>query len=269
MKISYIREMSDLHGEFYGKKETVFLPPELPTDSETVLLLSGDVHVGARAIKSGWMKILSERFAYVMYVLGNHEHYTESVDRTADKIRAALVVANITNVVVMDNKVFEIPGANVKVIGGTMWTDFNKGHPVSMWEASRNMKDYKKIRNHLGSHPFNTQTAARLHSEFKSFLIDELAKPFDGYVIVMTHHAPHQLSIHPMYANDYHSNGAYASDLSDIILDHSQIKYWFHGHMHNNSYYNIGDDCLVVCNPFGYHGHEVNDSFDPVLRIQL
>jgi Icc-related predicted phosphoesterase len=73
--------------------------------------------------------------------------------------------------------------------------------------------------------------------------------------VVVTHHAPTTLSIGAMYKHDTLMNGAFASDLTDFILDRPQIKLWTHGHMHNVSDYMIGDT-RVVCNPRGYIGHE-------------
>ena len=52
-------------------------------------------------------------------------------------------------------------------------------------------------------------------------------------------------------------NGAYASDLSDFILDQENIKYWVHGHMHDPFDYEIGQ-CRVVCNPRGYSNERGN-----------
>ena len=50
-------------------------------------------------------------------------------------------------------------------------------------------------------------------------------------------------------------NGAYSSDLSELMLDHPQIRMWTHGHTHHNFDYMIGQ-CRVVCNPRGYIGYE-------------
>lgn len=270
--------MSDLHLEF-----GTFQIPRLDTDKETILLLSGDIHVGDRVLKehrigkskppiygSAWIKDVSEQFAHVLYIMGNHEHYRGSIDRTAIKIREGLAAADITNVTVLDNGVFEIPDINVKVIGGTMWTDYNKGHPVTMYMAQQNMNDHKYIRCNKHLRKFRPQEALLEHLAFKEFLLEELAKEYDGTIILMTHHAPHQLSINPMYANDYHGNGCYASDLSEIILDYPTIKYWFHGHVHHTLDYNdIGGICRVICNPRGYFGDILNEEFDPTFIISL
>jgi hypothetical protein len=50
-------------------------------------------------------------------------------------------------------------------------------------------------------------------------------------------------------------NGAYSSDLSELMLDNRNIKVWTHGHTHEDFDYMIGS-CRVVCNPRGYDGYE-------------
>jgi Icc-related predicted phosphoesterase len=90
----------------------------------------------------------------------------------------------------------------------------------------------------------------------------------DKKIIMVCHHALHQKSIHENYVNDYLMNGAYASDLSEFILDRPNIKLVTHGHMHNNSDYMIGDT-RVICNPRGYNPNDLNHYFDPNLVVEI
>jgi hypothetical protein len=77
------------------------------------------------------------------------------------------------------------------------------------------------------------------------------------------------MSIDPTYKDDHHMNGAYYSDLSELILDNPQIKTWVHGHMHNQSDYMIGDT-RVVTNPRGYMGYEtIANTFDPGFSFEV
>jgi hypothetical protein len=88
---------------------------------------------------------------------------------------------------------------------------------------------------------------------------------------VLTHHAPSYQSVHPKYRNSGIANGAYVSDLDDLILDHTSIKYWSHGHTHSSFRYKI-NECEVICNPRGYFGHNTSDlnlDFDPNLTIEI
>lgn len=262
--VKYVRPMSDLHLEF-GPFEV----PHLPTDSETILLLNGDIHVGGKELQDDWLKNLSQRFAYVLKIQGNHDHWCSSIDVTTRKLREGLQAQGLDNVFVLENEVFIIPGTNWKVLGGTAWTDYNKGNPVTMWTAKQNMKDFAKIRTSNYGRRLSPEFLLAEHRKFTAFVRAEASKDDGFYTIVMSHHGPHMLSGDSIYSHDYHGNGCYHSDLSDLILDHPKIKFWFHGHMHNTSNYMIGDDCNVICQPRGYHGEELNDDFDPCHLIEL
>jgi len=66
-------------------------------------------------------------------------------------------------------------------------------------------------------------------------------------------------------------NGAYHSDLSNIMLDNPQIKLWTHGHTHNCFDYVIGET-RVVCNPRGYHqtsGWSEDTGWDPEKVVEV
>ena len=76
-----------------------------------------------------------------------------------------------------------------------------------------------------------------------------------GSYIVVGHHAPSSQSVAEWFRADTLMNGAFRSELDGFIETRPQIKYWLHGHMHNNSNYWVGET-RVVCNPRGYIGHE-------------
>ena len=50
-------------------------------------------------------------------------------------------------------------------------------------------------------------------------------------------------------------NGAYASNLEEIMYNHPQIKLWVHGHIHDPVDYII-NETRVVSNPRGYSSRE-------------
>lgn len=260
----FIREMSDVHLEFGS-----FSVPELDTDSQTVLILSGDIHIKDKAETSGWMASLSKRFYHVFRVLGNHEHYRSSLDITPIKIRNQITEQHLSNVSVLDNDsvILESVAGPIKFIGSTMWTDLNKGCPHTMWAAEQNMNDFKYIRFNNYENKWNPRAQIIIHRKALKYLVEEL-KSWSGTTVVITHHAPHQLSIGSHYKDDHLMNGCYRSDLSDTILDYPQIKFWFHGHIHDVADYFIGDT-RIICNPRGYVGEELVDGFDPLLLLDL
>lgn len=50
-------------------------------------------------------------------------------------------------------------------------------------------------------------------------------------------------------------NGGYSSEMTEFITNNPQIKFWTHGHTHDNFDYMVGTT-RVVCNPRGYINYE-------------
>ena len=98
---------------------------------------------------------------------------------------------------------------------------------------------------------FTPEQALALHRESRAWLEAELARPWDGKTVVVTHHAPHPMSIAPKYRGDP-ITPAFVSDLSAVIERH-QPNLWIHGHTHASFDYVVpGTKTRVVCNPRGY-----------------
>jgi predicted phosphodiesterase len=202
---------------------------------------------------------VSFQFKHVIYVMGNHEHYHGKFDQSADIIRQTLGYLNIHNIHLLDRDTKLID--DVHFVGGTMWTDCNKGDAMTLYHLESCMNDFRVIRiakeNFKKFLPKRTITEFTATRDYFKTVIGNL--PEDAKVVVCSHHAPSHLSIHEMYKHDQLMNGGYSSDLSEFILDRPRIKVWTHGHMHNNFDYMVGDT-RVVCNPHGYPGE--NDQFD-------
>jgi hypothetical protein len=191
--------------------------------------------------------------------MGNHEHYHGKFDKSADIIRDTLGYLNIHNVHLLDRDTKLID--DVHFIGGTMWTDCNKGDAMTLYHLEQCMNDFRVIR--IASENFKKFLPMRTVMEFTKTrdyfksVIENL--PEDAKVVVCSHHAPSHMSIHEIYKRDTLMNGGYSTDMSEFILDRPRIKVWTHGHMHNNFDYLVGDT-RVICNPHGYPGE--NDQFD-------
>lgn len=210
------------------------------------------------------------KYRHVIYVAGNHEHYGNSYNDTHDRIKRELP----DNVRFLEGETFKIEDVNF--FGGTLWTDMNKGDPITASTLKQGMADFSgaikfgdgvRVDTLYGdSYWTNKFTPAYAKGIFHETM--EKLKQFvesipDEKVVVVTHHAPTELSIDPYYKDQYHMNGGYHSRLGDFILDHPNIKVWCHGHMHNFTDYMIGDT-RVLANPRGYKGYEaIADTFDP------
>jgi hypothetical protein len=154
-------------------------------------------------------------------------------------------------------------------IGATLWTDFNKGDPLTVHSAETMMNDYRGIKNtndtrswkFLPKHALEDHRLAKGY--IKSVLENRRAQGVtDHNVVVVGHHAPTFQSIAEQYRGDALMNGCFASELSQIMLDNEEISLWIHGHTHNDFDYTVGNT-RVVCNPRGYIGYEARvDTFE-------
>jgi len=207
-----------------------------------------------------FFKRVSFQFTNVIYVMGNHEHYHGKFDRSRQYFLDEFAKLGITNIHLLDNDTKEIDG--VHFVGGTLWTDMNKGDPMTVHAIETMMNDFRVIRiANEDFRKFLPSRAIREHIKTKQYIKVVLeGLPEDARVVVVGHHAPSTMSIHEQYKHDTLMNGGYASDLSEFILDRPKIKVWTHGHMHQCFDYTIGDT-RVLCNPRGYH--DENPEFNP------
>lgn len=259
--------VSDLHIEF-GDIDLV------NHDNIDVLILGGDicvaedmyrhpahrephVDIGSNHRQMGaqrsrqFFRNCSQRFPHVIYLMGNHEHYHGQWERTEKILREEL--ADLPNITLLEQGNIIIDG--VMFIGATLWTDLNKGDPITEWQVKQGMNDYRVIlvakEEYRKLRPADTRYVHQTSIQY----IRRAISSAPGPVVVCTHHAPSPMSIHPRYNAEYHMNGGYVSDLSQFILNNPQIVLWTHGHTHDPYDYKVGDT-RVVCNPRGYLGYE-------------
>jgi Icc-related predicted phosphoesterase len=249
---------SDIHLEFAD----LILKNEEKAD---VLILSGDIcTVNAfkhkpkeRMVLKDFFKRCSFEFPHVVYVMGNHEHYDFDFAKTYDRLKAEL--ADLPNIHVLEKETWEHDGFTFVV--GTLWTDMNKGDPLTMWHCGKAMNDFQVIKNGnrgISGGGYISRWAVEDSVEDHKKMLDYInivTQDKSKCYVVVTHHAPTPLSIGSQYKNDYLMNGAFHSDLSEFIVNNPQIKLWTHGHMHSPSDYLV-EETRVVCNPRGYHGYE-------------
>ena len=295
---------SDLHLEFG--------PLELHNrDNVDILILSGDILLAAdigvldpntiiepsakHLRYTKFMEQASNLFKHVIYVMGNHEHYHGDFSTTADKIRTFL--EPYKNIHFLDRSCVKIE--DVTFIGGTLWTDMNKGDSLTLYHMKSMMNDFQIVKDssrmvnfktrQLLDKPvgitdeewfnkpyeditrqvfkqrvgnFSPESAVFEHELMKQYISTVVEGKRSEKFVVVGHHAPSKVSTKPQYQDDTIMNGGYSSDLSEFILDRPQIKMWTHGHTHDKFDYMIGTT-RIVCNPRGYIGYEPGaDNFD-------
>lgn len=200
------------------------------------------------------------KYKKVFYVMGNHEHYGGRYWKTYPELARVMP----DNVTILEDQHEEYEG--VVFVGATLWTDMNKSDPLTLAVIKDYMNDYRAItfhnvvyNNYRKLMPADT---VYIHHQSKAYIEKTAKENADKPVVVITHMAPTFQSVNEKFKNEGLSNGAYCSDLSNLILDNTNIKAWVHGHVHDPVSYKVGD-CQVHCNPRGYLPYEEGNGFLP------
>lgn len=213
----------------------------------------------------------------VVVTLGNYDYYGSSIDLALQYARQRTLA---TNVHILENQIFEKD--DLRILGATLWTDFAiKAHDAgdlpleerrtfAATICRQHITDFHTIyRSDLrgpGQGGFITpsETYAR-HKASVAFIRRELAKPFDGTTMVLTHHAPSIRSLDPRFKGHV-TNAGFASDLS-AVLNKGRPDFWVHGHIHRFTDY-IQGGTRVLNNPQGYLAERNDSGFRPGFVIE-
>ena len=265
-----IQVVSDLHLEFSDINIQ-------NTNGADVLILGGDIMIAEKVLRPeselglrfrDFLKRVSFQFPHVVYIAGNHEFYGGYWSKSLDNLRAACAAHDNVYFLERDTKIID----DVVFVGGTLWTDMNKGDPLTLHAVRDMMNDYRSINNdEKGFTKLKPADTALRHRETLDYIKFVASEHRDKTVVVVGHHTPSYLSCHEMYGNDHIMNGAYHSDLTDVMLDNPNILLWTHGHTHHPFDYTVGD-CRVVCNPRGYHqpsGWSEDTGWDPEKVVEV
>lgn len=249
--------LSDLHNEF-----SRFDPIESSWRKAEVIVLAGDIDKGSKGIQWGRGAFPDKQ---IIYVTGNHEFYGH---QRANMLAELRVVARQCGVHLLENDSLIIEG--VRFLGCTLWTDFKLHGEKEKIYAMRNgqtfLRDFQVIHEGERGH-FTPSHSIELHDASLSWLEAELARPFDGKTVVVTHHLPSMRSVALRFVDETLS-ACFASELERLF---GKMDLWIHGHTHDNFDYTTEHGTRVVCNPRGYvtyNGAE-NADFDPKLIVEV
>ena len=244
--------------------------PELVNSSDQAAIAAG-TGLGRRQQAAqryrDFFKRCSFQFPHVIYIMGNHEFYNGKFFAGIDYMRKELAKYPNIYMLEQDTKIID----DVTFVGATLWTDMNKGDPLTMHAIEGMMNDFRIIRNDKRSFAaMSARDVADRHARTLAYFRSVLAEQHDRKFVVVGHHTPSFQSCHPMYGNDTLMNGGYHSDLSEFILDHPQIKLWTHGHTHHPFDYVIGET-RIVCNPRGYEndGYSEQTGWNPNIVLEV
>lgn len=250
--------LSDLHLTF---DQAAKLESFGPVPEADVCVMAGDL---CRSLSLGlrWLSKVVLPHMPVVYVPGNHDFFDTSI---AEGLLVARAVSEMAGVTFLHDDTAEIGG--VRFAGNTLWTDYALYAPgdgqaraariAADMDASRGKADHARIRvsndeKSPGFRFLQPEDTAAIHGRSVAWIESVLEEACDGPTVVVTHHAPHPLSIDPAFKGDS-KTPSYVSDLSGLISRRSP-DLWLHGHVHQAYDYSVGRT-RVLCNPRGY-AHE-------------
>jgi len=247
--------LSDLHLEF-----STFEPPATDAD---VIVLAGDIGKGNKGVY--WAR---DTFPDkpIVYVPGNHEFYGT---RRSETLRLLRLAGKQTDVQILDEDelVFEQDG--VRFLGCTLWTDFllfeEANKITAMSDGQMFLNDFRVIQEE-DNQRFTPARSIELHEHSLAWLKVKLDEPFNGKMVVVTHHLPSARSVVERFKDSLLS-ACFASELGYLF---GKMDIWIHGHTHDNLDY-VANGTRVICNPRGYvtnRGAE-NSHFNPKLVVEI
>lgn len=254
-----LRILSDLHIEF---DSWPWAPPPAEAD---IVVLAGDIDTGADGVQ--WAKQSFPPDRPVIYVAGNHEYYHNKF--TVQHIHREMKEAAAgSHVHVLFDEVLVL--GDVRFLAGTLWTDFKlHGNPVLAAELARaRMNDYRAARVQDGEHHvrrLQPQDTLGWHRATKAFLKRELAKPWAGKTVVITHHSPCEAGVPPQFRSDP-LTPAFASNLEDLMGP--AVDLWIYGHTHECRDFTL-HGTRIVSNQRGYYPEALVPDFDGGFVVEI
>ena len=240
---------SDLHLDTLAPDS--WAPVEVDAD---VVILAGDISSHTDGLQ--WAADTFAAWASrprVVYVSGNHEYYGAHLG-LLDEMRDAKW--RRAGVHFLENDTLTLPG--LRILGCTLWSGFDlygqQDKALSMRIAGAGINDYHVIRHAPDGPGLTPRDTLRLHQQSVAWLDAELARPFDGKTVVVTHFAPHRRCVAARFEGDALSP-YFVTDLCWLMRKHA-IDVWCYGHTHSNLRFEAENGCRLVSNQRGYC-HEI------------
>jgi predicted phosphohydrolase len=218
---------------FTGFQELLDMKPD-------ILLLAGDI--GSAMGPDGKRTMMCARLLHdqlgcpVVVVPGNHEYYGHEFHEALSVMRAEAVPGRVW-VLDRDDLTISMHGQNIRILGATMWTDYNctRNPVVTMMACARGMNDHNhiRIRDAAGIRLLTPQDLLDEHRKSRAWMMERLTTETDATTIIVTHHVPHTAFRHPRFPVEDRSAG-FMSDLDDLIYAASDagVVAWIFGHHH-------------------------------------
>lgn len=242
--------------------------------SGEVLILAGDILVSRYldpSRKDEKSKFLRERFLsffndavskfdLVLYVTGNHEPYGTSI-----QLSDALIAEHLPKEMVWLKDDW-INYNGVRFVGGTLWCGLHD--PFNSYAVQEGLNDFRAIK--WENERFTTFEARELHRGSLEAITGALGDKTMPTVVV-THHAPSLVCIHPDFIGDSLNDGFY-TNLHYLFEQNENLIAWFCGHTHNRGIFRPAG-APIIMNCRGYYGDSgaeaLAKSFDPDTVFEL
>ncbi|GBF41183.1 hypothetical protein LPTSP2_04550 [Leptospira ellinghausenii] len=256
MKIQYA---SDLHLEFPENRK--FLSENNIIPNAEILVLAGDIisdnnRKNADTFFENWTK----QFKFVIHVPGNHEFYSGEVLYSYPNYYKEIS----KNYFKINNKTIEIE--NVRLICSTLWTNI----PINLKnEFETKSNDYQLIKyskKQIEKRLITIEDTNLFHDISVKFIESELAKPFQGKTILVTHQLP---SFELILNSDKNEliNHYCATNLENIYANNN-IDFWIFGHYHRTVNKKLLNTTFVS-NPLGYMNEDQKNNFSKSAIIEV
>jgi hypothetical protein len=158
-----------------------------------------------------------------------------------------------SNIWLVNNQVVDHKGVNF--ICTTLWSRIDVLHAL---DIQRSVTDFRHIE--WEGERFTTREFNQLHNLSMAFLEKAFKEVSTENRIVVTHHVP-TLQNYPSRYRNSPVNGAFATELFDLVHD-SGARYWIYGHHHYNiPAFMIGNTTMLT-NQLGYVQRGENNWFN-------
>ena len=231
-----------------------------PIPEGDILILAGDICIAEDLVswqsdckkkesrdRAMWFfDTVSESFEHVLYCMGNHEHLDFDLYHTEDFLKSQLH----SNIHLLEKQHIKIE--DTIFYGATLWSDFKGANPDQIKKSGEKMPEYKYAR--AGKNLLTPEITLQEHQMTLKSLRQTARQYYDHNIVVISHHAPSYQGLSE-YFNGTGTQGAFASDLIDIIQTHDNIKHWVFGHTHLKREFQV-ETCRFHTNCRGYKGHD-------------
>jgi predicted phosphohydrolase len=243
-----IRYFSDIHLELLHRHKINVnsIIDKIKPNKEHVCILAGDIGNPYSKNYNIFMNYINNSFRKTFVIAGNHEYYNnyKTIEETNEYLTNYFKDNSFNNISFLNNS-FEHYD-DYCFIGTTLWSNIhNPKYKISDIDCIKDL-DIEKYNN--------------LNKSSRCFLNNN---------IIITHHIPSDLLIHPKYLtpNMQPYNQWFYSNMEHFINENgNKIKCWLYGHTHTPSNCII-NNIPVICNPIGYINENDFEDYDKTIEL--